>query len=277
MPTSLASFKLKDAVREFWNASPCGNRYLGGDDAYLDHENLRTALEPHIGEFANFESARGKRVLEIGVGLGADYLQWRKAGALATGIDLSQVSLDKARQRCERAGVVPDLMLGDAEHLEFGDNTFDLVYSYGVMHHSPDTQQCLREAWRVLRPGGQLKIMLYHHPSWTGFMLWVRYGIFRGKSLRQSVYQFLESPGTKSFPRDEVRQMLVGFDNIQFRQVFSPGDLLLHRASPRFQGSAFRIAQMLYPRRIVRAFGGKYALFLLVTARKSSASPRDAK
>lgn len=270
MPTSLASFELKDAVRDFWNASPCGSRYLG-DDAYPDHANLRAALEPHIRDFADFKSARGQHVLETGVGMGADYLNWLEAGALATGVDLSQTSLAKARQRCERVGLVPDLKLGDAEHLAFPENTFDLVYSYGVMHHSPDTQQCLREACRVLRPGGQLKIMLYHHPSLTGFMLWLRYGIFHGRSVRQSVYEYLESPGTKSFTRDEVQQMLVGFDDIHFRQVFSPGDLLLHRASPRFQSSLFRIACTLYPRTIVRALGRKYGLFLLVTARKALA------
>jgi len=69
------------------------------------------------------------------------------------------------------------------------------------MHHSPDTQQCLREAWRVLKPGGRARIMLYHHPSLTGAMLWLRYGILRGLSLRQTVYEHLESPGTKSYTR----------------------------------------------------------------------------
>jgi SAM-dependent methyltransferase len=164
------------------------------------------------------------------------------------------------------------LRVADAEHLAFPDNSFDIVYSYGVMHHSPDTQRCLREAWRVLKPGGQLKVMLYHHPSWTGFMLWVRYGIFRGKSVRESVYEFLESPGTKSFTCDEVRQMLAGFANVHMRQVFSPGDLLLHRPSRRFQGTAFRIVTRLYPRTIIKAFGKKYGLFLLVNARKVSSA-----
>jgi ubiquinone/menaquinone biosynthesis C-methylase UbiE len=264
---------LKDTVRDFWNASPCGSRYLD-DDAYRAHTHARNTLEPHIHDFADFVAARGKRVLEVGVGMGADYLEWLKAGALATGIDLSHASVAKARQRCERAGLVPDLRIGDAEHLAFPDESFDLVYSYGVMHHSPDTKQCLREAWRVLRPEGQLKVMLYHHPSLTGLMLWLRYGVFRGKSLRDSVYEFLESPGTQSFTRDEVRQMLTGFDDVQISQVFSPGDLLLHRASPRFQGAAFRIAWMLYPRPIMRAFARKYGLFLLVTARKASSAQR---
>ena len=268
MASPHASLELKETVREFWNEFPCGDRYLADGDAYLAHARVRDFLEPHIRGFADFASARGRRVLEIGVGMGADYLEWLRAGAEATGIDLSHASLDKARLRCQEAGLVPDLRVADAEHLPFADDSFDLVYSYGVMHHSPDTQQCLREAWRVLRPEGQLKVMLYHHPSWTGLMLWMRYGLLRGKSLRESVYEFLESPGTKSFTREETRQMLPGFDDVDILQVFSPGDLLLHRPSSRFQGWASRIGWKLYPRTIVKAFGKKYGLFLLVTARK---------
>ena len=268
MASPRAAVELKNTVREFWNAAPCGNRYLADPGAYPDHARVRCALEPHIQEFADFASAHGKRVLEIGVGMGADYLEWLRAGALATGIDLSRASIDQARRRCELAGFVPDLRLGDAEHLAFGDDSFDFVYSYGVMHHSPNTEQCLREAWRVLKPGGQLKVMLYHHPSWTGLMLWLRYGILRGKTLRETVYEFLESPGTKSFTKDEAHGMLVGFDEVHMSQVFSPGDLLLHQPSLRFQGPAFRLARLLYPRKLVRAFGKRYGLFLLLTARK---------
>ena len=133
----------------------------------------------------------GRAVLEVGVGMGADYLEWLKAGAQATGLDLSSASLERAKQRCRLAGFAPDLRASDAEHLPFPDDTFDIVYSYGVMHHSPDTRQCIREAWRVLKPGGALRIMIYHDPSLTGFMLWLRYGFLRGKSLRQAVHDHL--------------------------------------------------------------------------------------
>ena len=84
--------------------------------------------------------------------MGADYLEWLKAGAHATGIDMSAVSIERARRRCESAGFVPDLRVADAEHLPFADASFDVVYSYGVMHHSPDTERCFREALRVLKP-----------------------------------------------------------------------------------------------------------------------------
>jgi len=200
--------------------------------------------------------------------MGADYLEWLKAGARATGVDLSGASLEQAKRRCEAAGYKPDLRLSDAEHLPFPDDSFDLVYSYGVMHHSPDTARCVREAWRVLKPGGRLRIMIYHHPSLTGFMLWLRYGFLRGKSLRQSVYDHLESPGTKSYTQNEARALLQGFERVELRQAFSPGDLLLNEPSARFQGVAYRIIWRLYPRFLVRMLGEKLGLFVLISARK---------
>src|SRR5713226_9863848 len=113
---------LKDEVREFWDSDPCGTRDLEGADDFEAHARARYALEPHIPEFAQFAAARGLRVLEIGVGMGADYLEWLKAGAQATGVDLSAASLERARQRCELAGYQPDLRVADAEQLPFPDN-----------------------------------------------------------------------------------------------------------------------------------------------------------
>jgi ubiquinone/menaquinone biosynthesis C-methylase UbiE len=268
MPRLQPTPDLKDAVRAFWNAEPCGTRYLQEPESFDSHARARYQLEPYIQEFAQFESARGLGVLEIGVGMGSDYLQWLKAGAHATGVDISSKSVESARRRCELAGFAPDLEIADAEHLPFADERFDLVYSYGVMHHSPDTPGCLHEAFRVLKPGGQLRIMLYHHPSLTGMMLWLRYGIFRGKPLRQAVYEFLESPGTKTYSPAEVRAMLSEFQDISMRQVFSPGDLLLHRPSARFQRMVYRLLWRLYPRRLVRRWGAGFGLFLLIHARK---------
>ena len=266
-PTSPAS-ELKAQVRDFWNADPCGSRYLGEQGDFEAHARARYELEPYIPGFAGFSDSAGKRVLEVGVGTGADYLEWLKAGAQATGIDLSSASIERARRRSELAGYAADLRLSDAEHLPFPENTFDIVYSYGVIHHSPDTAQCIREALRVLKPGGALRIMIYHHPSLTGLMLWLRYGILCGKSLRKTVFDHLESPGTKSYTKSEASDLLLGFERIEMQQVFSPGDLLLNQPSQRFQGWFYRLVWTLYPRRIVRVFGRRLGLFLLIRAQK---------
>lgn len=264
-PHSIAD--LKDEVRNFWNAEPCGSRYLGELADFEAHARARYEFEPYIPEFAQFSSSRGLKVLEIGVGIGADYLEWLKAGAYATGVDLSAISVERARRRCELAGHQAALRVADAEHLPFPDNTFDVVYSYGVMHHSPDTPQCLREARRVLKPGGEARIMVYHHPSITGLMLWLRYGIFR-KSLRNTVYQCLESPGTKTYTRAEIHTLMNDFENLRLLQVFSPGDLLLNQPSARFQSWIYRLAWKFFPRTLVKKFGRRWGLFLLISGRK---------
>jgi ubiquinone/menaquinone biosynthesis C-methylase UbiE len=259
---------LKDEVREFWNAEPCGSRYLGELADFEAHARARYELEPYIPEFAQFSSSRGLKVLEIGVGMGADYLEWLKAGADATGVDLSAISVERARRRCELAGYQANLRVADAEHLPFPDNTFDVVYSYGVMHHSPDTARCLREAHRVLKPVGEARIMVYHHPSVTGLMLWLRYGIFR-RSLRNTVYQYLESPGTKTYTHDDIRMLMANFEDLRLKQVFSPGDLLLNQPSARFKSGFYRMVWKLFPRTLVKTFGRRLGLFLLITGKKS--------
>ena len=258
----------KEDVRNFWNADPCGTRYLDGKEDLEAHAHARYSLEPFIFDFAHFETARGLRVLEIGVGMGADYLEWLKAGANATGVDLSAASIEQAQQRCQQASYQPDLRVADAEQLPFPDNSFDVVYSYGVMHHSPSTDQCIREAWRVLKPGGRARIMIYHHPSITGAMLWLRYGFLRGKSLRQSVYDNFESPGTKSYTRSETLALFKSFTNVQMRLVFSPGDLLLIKPSARFQSSFYKLIWRIFPRWLIRRFGQGWGLFLLISAEK---------
>lgn len=258
----------KEAVRDFWNADPCGTRYLGEAHEFEAHARKRYQLEPFIFDFADFPSGRGLKVLEIGVGMGADYVEWLKAGAQATGVDLSVTSLENARLRCEAARFNSDLRLADAEHLPFSDDSFDIVYSYGVMHHSPDPQQCVREALRVLKPGGRAKIMIYHHRSLTGAMLWLRYGIIHRKSLRQCVFDHLESPGTKSYTQEEARKLMSAFSDVNMRVEFSPGDLLLHHPSRKFQSAFYRIVWQIFPRFLFRTIGRRWGLFLLITASK---------
>src|ERR1700739_3278729 len=119
----------KNEVRRFWDADPCGSRYLEQRQDFEAHARARYALEPYIIDFADFKSARGKRVLEIGVGMGADYLEWLKAGAQASGVDLSPASIERARLRCESAGYKADLQAADAENLPFPHNCFGVVSS----------------------------------------------------------------------------------------------------------------------------------------------------
>lgn len=271
-PSMRSSAVRKEDVRDFWDADPCGTRYLSGADGFDAHARARYTLEPYIFDLAKFDTARGLKVLEIGVGMGADYQEWLKAGAVATGVDISAASINRARTRCEQSGLRPDLRVADAENLPFPDSTFDVVYSYGVMHHSPDTSRCITEAFRVLKPGGQARIMVYHHPSITGLMLWLRYGLLRRKSLREAVFDHLESPGTKTYTEDEALALFHDFGAVRMKVAFSPGDLLLNQPSARFQGWLYRMIWKCFPRGLVRAFGQHWGLFLMITAEKPRSS-----
>ena len=101
-------------------------------------------------------------------------------------------------------------------------------------------------------------------------MLWLRYGLLGRKTLRQCVFQNLESPGTKTYTQDEARQLMAGFGDVKLRVEFSPGDLLLHQPSARFQSAFYRPLWKVFPRFLVRRFGRPFGLFLLITATKPS-------
>jgi len=163
----------REQVKRHWEEETASVRYGDGEEDqefYSSVEESRYALEPFIKRFAQFESYTGKRVLEIGVGGGVDFPQFVKNGAHAVGVDLTIGGLGHTyrRLRSLHSERSYDLVQADAENLAFRDNSFDLVYSWGVLHHTPDTSKAFAEALRLLKPGGELKAMVYHSKSWTG-------------------------------------------------------------------------------------------------------------
>lgn len=225
-----------------------------------------------IFEFAEFEKGAGKDVLEIGVGMGADHLEWAKARPRSlTGIDLTPRAIAFTAERLGAWGFQSDLRVADAEQLPFADEQFDIVYSYGVLHHSPDTAQAIREVRRVLRRGGATKVMIYHSPSVVGWMLWARYGLMAlrpGRTMREIYANYLESPGTKAFGVSEARVMFEGFSKVELKTVPGPGDLLEGAVGQRHGGAVLSLAKRLWPRWFIRRFLRGYGLGLLITAEK---------
>lgn len=284
-PDDEATARLKARVRDHWDREPCGTRGLEADDPVARQaraEAERYAVDEHIPRFARFSESAGLRVLEIGVGAGTDFMQWVRHGAHATGVDLSPNSLAETRARVAAAGhpEVP-LQVADAEHLPFSADSFDVVYSYGVLHHSPDTPAAIAEVLRVLRPGGEARLMVYHVPSWTGLLLWAVHGVGRLRpwlSPRRAIYDHLESPGTKAYTLAEARALMRGFVDVELETALLAGDLLAMRPSARYQSPIHRLAWALYPRALIRRFGARLGLGLLITARKPGArepAPRN--
>jgi len=163
--------ELKERVRAFWQAHPCGTKFsnaeMGTREFFERVEAHRYAKEWHIPLAADFAGSRGLRILEIGCGLGTDGAQFAKAGADYTGVDLTGAAVELARKHFELLGLRGNFRAADAENLDFADESFDLVYSHGVLHHTPDTAAAVREIHRVLKPGGRAMVMLYHRGSYN--------------------------------------------------------------------------------------------------------------
>lgn len=163
--------ELKERVRVFWQAHPCGTKFsdaeIGTPEFFERVEAHRYEKEWHIPAAADFTNTRGLRVLEIGCGMGTDGAQFAKAGAIYTGIDLTDAAVELARKRFQVSGLPGEFHVADAERLDFPDASFDLVYSHGVLHHTPDIEAAVREIHRVLKPGGRAMVMLYHRGSYN--------------------------------------------------------------------------------------------------------------
>jgi SAM-dependent methyltransferase len=260
----------KIAVRDFWEKASCGEElYLPGfgREQYAAQELARYTLEPYIEQFADFGGSRGMRVLEIGVGLGADHQRFAEAGAILSGIDLTKRAIEHTDRRLRLSG----FQVGDAEQLKFPNGEFDVVYSWGVIHHSPDTAKAAQEIFRVLRPGGEARVMIYHKWSLVGFALWIRYALFRLRpwlSLQYIYAHYLESPGTKAYTVDEARRMFAMFADVNVRTVLTHGDLLESEAGQRHRGPLLTLARKMWPRRWLRKVAPGAGLFMLITAVK---------
>jgi ubiquinone/menaquinone biosynthesis C-methylase UbiE len=262
----------KKAVRDFWQARSCGELYVQGESLRQQFEaqaGARYELEPFIHRFARFEEGCGKDVLEIGVGMGADFLDWaRHSPHQLVGIDVTERAVEFTRQRLELYGFRSDLRVGDAEALPLPDQSFDIVYSWGVLHHSPDTRLAIREVHRVLRPGGVARVMIYHHPSVVGALLWARYGALQGRSFTDVYANCLESPGTKAYTVRQTAEMFRQFTDVHTEIELSAGDLLTGAAGQRHGGMLLTTARKLWPRWLIRALLPRYGLFMLIEAKR---------
>ncbi len=247
----------KTDVHDFWQQGSCGESDGASLAEQLESQaRIRYQLEPHLAPFARFADGRERDVLEVGVGMGADHLEWARSRLRSlAGLDLTERAVEHTSRRLALAGLRSDLRVGDAEHLPFPDASFDLVYSWGELHHSPDTARAVREVRRVLRPGGIARVMIYHKWSAVGLMLWTRYGLLA-----------LESPGTKAYTVNEARALFSDFRRVEARSQLSFGDLLEGKVGQRHRGPALTLARKAWPRRLLKTIASSYGLALLAEA-----------
>ncbi|MFN0277989.1 MAG: class I SAM-dependent methyltransferase [Pyrinomonadaceae bacterium] len=256
--TTLAEGKLR--AREQWGADPCGavhgrEREFGTREFFDDVERHRyTEYAPWMREVMGFDKFAGARLVEVGCGMGTDLLQFARGGAKCTGVDLTPRSVEISQHRFRLYDMPGDFTLADAERLPFPDNTFDVFYSNGVLHHTPETAAAVREAHRILMPGGTAKVMLYHRDSlayWVNMML--RYGVVKGELFRGSspadimskYVEFNESGGrplVKVYSRLEAHKLFSMFSkvSVEVDQLTRPEIYFVGKLLPEWFFKAMR-------------------------------------
>jgi len=226
----------KRAVHDYWNASVC-NAEMGRAPKYTREyfdqiEAARYAAEPQIFSFAQFTRSHGSKVLEVGVGAGTDFTQWVRSGAQACGVDLTEEAVEHTQRRLAAYGLsAQEVRVADAEALPYPNDTFDLVYSWGVIHHSPDPERALFEIVRVCRSGGCIKVMVYNRHSVLAYRTWLRFALLRARpwrSLAWTIAHHVESVGTCAYTVGEVREMLgrLPVDQVRVQPMLTSYDVL---------------------------------------------------
>src|SRR5437762_8033545 len=265
------------AVQAYWDARPCNIRHSSrpvGTREYFDEVEVRKyRVEPHIPDFAEFALWTGRRVLEIGCGIGTDTINFARAGAMVTAVDLSPKSIEIARERAALFGLGERIRFISANAEELSASVpleqYDLIYAFGVVHHSPHPEQILAQLAPFLKQKGTLKLMVYHRYSWK--VLWIILTIGRGRFWRldQLVARHSEAqsgcPVTYVYSRHEVRRLVEhhGFRVLEMRVEhifpYRISDYVEYRYVKRWY---FR----LMPQRLFRLIERTFGWHLLITA-----------
>jgi len=242
----------KDAARRQWNQTPCGTGdYLAGlTPASLEwfdaiRKSRYEITDRWMQRVIPWEVGRGARLLEIGHGIGSDLLTFAEHGADCSGIEITEEHHRLCRRNFELHGRPVSLKLCDATELDYPSNTFSVVYSSGVLHHTPDTVRCVGEAYRVLKVGGMLILTLYHTWSLAHAYWLVHRGLLKG-DLKRLGYRGLMAtmergadgksvcPLVKTYSRPQLHTLLADFRSHR----------LLTAHVPRLPGASFLEGQL---------------------------------
>ena len=208
-----------DTVHDFWQSHINNEYYTGAErasDSYFnDIEERRYRTHYHLGELFESMDGRDQRLLEVGCGIGVDSIQLAKRGFQVTAVDLTENALAVAKQFAARREATVDFRLGNAEGLDFPGESFDAVYSFGVLHHTPDIERSVAEVHRVLRPGGRAYVMLYHRNSLVNLMHWALRLPYESPADRKD-----HCPVVYTFSRSGARKLFRAFSSVEVHSEY---------------------------------------------------------
>jgi len=212
-----------EKVKKYWNDRPCNIKHSPsqiGTRQYFDEvEKRKYFVEPHIPKFADFNKWKGKKVLEIGCGIGTDTINFARAGAEVTAVDISEKSLNLARQRARVFGLGDKIKFYcvDIEELSrvVPEEIYDLVYSFGVIHHTPHPERVVGEIKKYVNSNSTVKVMVYNRYSWKVFWILMTYGKGAFWKLDKLIAENSEAqtgcPVTYTYSKKTIGELLKGF------------------------------------------------------------------
>ena len=239
-----------DAIRMYWNERihdleiarhPIGTKPFFDELAAYRFEKLE-----YLPKVVDFSAYKGKRLLEIGCGVGIDLVRFAKQGAIVTGVDLAEQSIQLARKNFDLNDVNGNLTVMDGEHLEFGEGSFDVVYAHGVLQYTGETERMIQEIHRVLKPGGEAIMMVYNRCSWLNLL----------SKLFGVKLEHEDAPVLKKYSIREFRERLSQFSKIEIIPERFPVRTRLHHGVKAVVYNLLFVGLFnLVPRAIVRPFG----------------------
>ena len=263
----------KQRAREQWSQDPCGAVY--GKELEFGTREFFDAVEkqryqeyaPWMPRLMGFDQFAGQRLLEVGCGMGTDLLQFARGGALCTGVDLTPRSVEISRRHFQVYNLPGNFLLTDGERLPFPDGSFDVVYSNGVLHHTPDTAGAVREIHRVLRPGGIAKVMLYYRHSlnyWVEMIL--HRGLLRGELLRGRSPEEIMSRWVE-YSEEDGRPLVKVYSRPQARRLFQDFKTVDFTIDQMIRAECYGLSSVI-PDKLFRFLRKHFGWNLIITARK---------
>jgi len=265
---------IKDNTIRNWINDPCGSNYSEENkltkEFFSQVEKHRYFIQPWNLEDINSFDLDGKKVLEIGFGMGTDHILLARRNAILHGIDMGSTNHSYTKKRFQLFDLKTSLVMGDAESLPFQESAYDFVYSFGVAHHSPDTQKIINETYRVLKPGGKSYFTVYNKNSllfwWSVFFAHFLVAGGWNKRTLQRQLSLIEYPNTnenilvKLYQKDDFADLFKKYSKVETHiRHLTPDDL---------EGIRRFFRNPAKPRAFFTWLGKKFGWYIVVKAVK---------
>jgi ubiquinone/menaquinone biosynthesis C-methylase UbiE len=237
-------------IRDYWNlhihdleiaTQPVGTAGFFQELAEYRFDKLR-----YLPQVVDFSAYQGKRLLEVGCGVGIDLVRFARAGAIVTGVDLAEVSIDLAWKNFAQDGLTADLQVMNGEDLQFEDSSFDVAYAHGVLQYTADAQKMIHELHRVLRPGGEAILMVYNKYSWLNLL----------SKLMKVELEHEDAPVLRMYSIRQFKRMLTPFAEVRIVPERFPVKTRLHRGiKATLYNDLFVKGFNCLPQAVIRPFG----------------------